>query len=128
MKYDIRINYDTGDTFKHESGCETTVELQCDLETATENLNRIKEHYDFVQNLTGWNSRWLDENEKKKYNKEALKSKKWYTNSEYWEFCIRLINKDGEEYEQHIDWTGYFESLNYGEVVPHENELPKFTT
>lgn len=124
MKYNILITYDTGDTFHQDDGVETIVELNCDLKTAEENLNRIREHYKYCDKLNKIGS-WFETKEGLKKLEKDLPKQPWYT-GKYWEYSIKLINSDGEEFEQRVCWTGYFERLVCGEVVPVEESLPKF--
>jgi hypothetical protein len=125
MKYNIRINYDTGDTFRTETDCEHIIELNCSLETAEENLKRIKEHYLAYEELNGYNSRLKNQKEISNF-KKSLSSERWHT-GKYWEYGLNLIDDSGDEFEKSTSaWIGYFERLNYGEVVPVEKVLSRF--
>lgn len=50
--YRIKYTYDTGDSFRTESGVESTLEFSWkNIEIAKANLTRIKEHYELYKEL-----------------------------------------------------------------------------
>ncbi len=118
--YKIKINYNTGDSFGTEEGLETTLEFTWkSLQIAKENLIRIKEHYEYYQLLNKKYST-LSKKEIEKQIKIA-KSKDWFTTSEYnrdGEYALVLKTDDGTSCQISTTmWVGYFESLNYAEIV-----------
>lgn len=58
MKYRIKYNYDTGNSFNVSYGEEGCIELEWnDINIAKANLQRIKEHYKLAQEFFGrWNN------------------------------------------------------------------------
>ena len=125
MSYKIKIIYDTGDSYKTERGLEDYLDGEwSNLEVVTENLNRIRLHYEYYQLCTGYNfgkSKKQVEQEIKEFQKE-----KWFAGkATECIYSLKLLTDDGTEYIQSCSqWCGYFESLVGAEVV---QELPKFT-
>jgi hypothetical protein len=118
MKYNIKITYDTADTFNDYPGQEILIELGCDLETATENLKRIEEHYKYQEELS-----WCDSRGRTKLWGK-MKKEKWYSKKSY---TVTLLDSEGNDFDQYTDWCGYFERLVCGEVVGVETDkLPSF--
>lgn len=156
-KYRIKYNYDTGDSFNNEYGCEGYLELEWNnLEVAKANLQRIQEHYTQYKEI--------EYSFKKKNNQELLQEnegKDWFVKQDrlvtfkndnpenYWcidevhkDKCIQAGNKvkiiidefsakhqiilytdDNKPWKIHAPWCGYFESLNYAEIVFNDSEL-----
>lgn len=125
MKYKIKITYDTGDSFKTERGLEEFIEGSWqNLDIVTENLNRIKEHYEYYELCTGYNF-GKSEKEVGRLIKE-YENKEWYAgHANDCVYSLKLLLDDGTEYTvSAYQWCGYFESLVGAEIV---QELPKFT-
>ena len=156
MKYRIKYNYDTGDSFSQSLDNSDLLEMVWeDLEVAKKNLQRIKDHYSQYKKL---NSRSFREG--KEEILEANKDKDWFvrkdrifvfekdTPSYCWsvdkkdvkkckekdlgirygfdesdaENCIILYSDAGKPWQLWAPWCGYFETLNYAEIVPEEEE------
>ena len=115
----ININYDTGSSFGTETGINELLEYDFNTqELAQEALQRIEEHY-----------RWYSD----KHNSyaafaEGVRQPKWYNIGKYKkeirdeEHMINLnvwSNKDNKVVEVVFwpFWIGYFERLNYAEIV-----------
>lgn len=126
-KYKIQYNYDTGDSFKTEQGLTGILNFTWEnLDIAKENLQRIKEHYNFYQvnNNTNWPEFIAD---KKRYEtkdesnirieniKNNARTKDWYDGK--YDFYLKLKMDDGIFYTTHPEWCGYFETLNYVEII-----------
>lgn len=117
MKYQIKYNYNTGDTFHTEEGVEDLLEMNWDdLEVAKANLERIKEHYEQYKRGTIYSN---------KRNKDVYgenRQKDWFVAS-YPLYCINLYTDDGKPWQIYAPWCGYFESLNYVEIVVNDNDM-----
>lgn len=131
MSYKIKITYCTGDSFHTEEGLETILEEEYStLERATEVLNRIKEHYEFVTVERDYNRGWHFGDKKKKAEMEAIvksaPNKPWYVNDKYgFHTSIRLLLDDGKDWQMHTFWyDGTFDFLEGAEIIQN---LPKFT-
>lgn len=114
-KHKIIVNYDTGDSFGTSPNQECDlVEEWNNLDIAKENLKRIDEHNKAYCKINGWSN----------YGKSSWKdyrNERWYC-KDYPEFTIRLLKDDGQEYNEHCTWCGYFESMNYAEIVSIESD------
>lgn len=115
-KYRIKYNYDTGDTFSTQEGCEDYLEGWNNLDIAKENLKRIEEHYTYYRKInTGYH---------KDYNKiiKSMSNERWGVKDNInVENCIMLLADNGVEYRIWCPWCGYFESLNYAEIEEIKN-------
>lgn len=117
MQYQIRYCYDTGDSNSSQQNCSDTLpNTWCKLDIAVENLNRIKEHYQFYlsENNYHFNNEKLDFNPKEK---------DWYVEQNP-EFRIILYTDEGKPVQIKAPWCGYFETLNFAEIVM---KLPRVT-
>lgn len=126
--YDIRIKYRTGNSFDSED-CIGALNGSWNIETAKENLKRIKAHYEAHQNRNNYYS--LGSHKKAEEHFEELKKEPWFpaNNNELyraWEFKIRLKENDGSSKEYHVFWTGYFETLYGGEIVSVKDDDMSF--
>ena len=125
MKYRIQYNYDTGDSFKNEPDNLGTLEMVWEnLDVAKKNLQWIKEHYSQYKELNSYS--YLKEKSKQEIL-ESNKGKDWFvkgSNSNYYdsENCIILYSDDGKPWQFWAPWCGYFESLNYAEIIIPEEE------
>ncbi len=123
MKYVIKMEYQTGDSFgsRDETGY---VELSWEnLEIAKENLQRIKEHYQFYRASNDHFRR----DELEELRKEA-REKSWYCHNpgipyiseeRVGETHVVLKLDNGAEFNYYTGmWCGYFERLRSAEIVP----------
>jgi len=149
MSYQIKYNYNTGDSFSNQDGLEDVLELEWkNIDIAKANLKRIEEHYKQYRELESYNN--IDPQKIMKENK----NKDWFVNSprlaafekdsDKW-FAIDKKNEDtmkkaGYTVKILIDsmtaqnqiilytddnkpwqiwptWCGYFESLNWVEII-----------
>jgi hypothetical protein len=124
MSYKIKITYDTGDSFKTERDLEQYVEGEWEsLEVATENLNRIKEHYEYYEAAKRYHFNSAQRRKAADIIDNAP-NQKWYAGDvQDYVYSLKLLTDDNTEYVQHAFWCGYFESLVGAEI---EQELPKF--
>lgn len=123
MKYSIRYNYDTGDSFTSHTGLEDTLEVTWEnLEVAKANLKRIEEHYKMYKILNGYD--W-DKTKKSEAIVEESKDKDWFVKGDKWsyEYCIILYTDEGKPWQLHAPWCGYFESLNSVEIEADQSDL-----
>jgi hypothetical protein len=134
MKYIIRYNYDTGDSF-HTETLEENLGEWMNLEIAEKNLQRIREHYEYYC-LTKGNycsfgetsifkeieiglSCYLTKEERKKIE-DIAKQTPWYVKK--YNFCLNLLADNGENYQISAPWCGFFERLNSIEIIT-ENKI-----
>lgn len=119
MKYKIKINYDTGDSFNSYQGEESELELEWDnMDVAKQNLQRIKAHYQLCLNTDNLSDR-------KKYKElvDAAKEEDWFTDETTFKYTIKLKTDTGNDWQIHTFWCGYFERLNYAMIIPLDSDL-----
>lgn len=109
MRYTIRVDYRTGDSFGSE---ETWGELGISwekLEVAKEALRRITE----LDKAERYNDslRWKDG---QPIDLSTLKSH----SPKYSQVCMMFPLDDGSEHRDSTPWRGYFETLRSAEIVP----------
>lgn len=110
--YKIKYVYDTGDSFRTEEDRIGIFEFSWNnLEIAKENLQRIKEHYEFYKNLSESS---LSKKEMKKFLNE-MKLKDWFTPQ--CDSCLILFTDDNKPCRINAPWCGYFERLNEVEII-----------
>lgn len=118
-QYKIRVDYNTGDSFHSEHNVEGWLEpTWTSLEIAKENLQRIKEHYEYYDKLNN-NYEWRNKSDKeiKKFKKEISK-KVWFAPK--YEFNLMLKTDEGKEFEFSASlYCGYFERLNSAEIIDY---------
>ena len=159
-KYKIKYNYNTGDSFGHQDGLESYLDMTWkNVDVAKANLKRIEEHYKQYKELTGYS--WdkdrthieiLDDNhtkdwfvqkkilvvykpgeEKRRVQLNKTEDKKYWEEKGYVvknsfdtadaEYCIILYTDDNKPWQICAPWCGYFESLNYVEIVPDTSDM-----
>lgn len=127
--YQIKIHYQTGDSFRNEDREERIDFIFENLETAKENLRRIEEHYKMYQE-TGRNYHMPFKEIKKKYGSEPwfidISTEKKPSVDPHFMcgYALNLVKDDGEEFRYSVFWTGYFEHLYGANIVGAE--LPSF--
>ena len=111
--YKIKICYNTGDSFKQEDNLRTVLPYEFKkIETAKENLKRIKEHYLWSMKKSGFDYR-TNFKELEAFGKKQ----RWYC-KKYPEVCIMLIDDNNKEFQASSGtWCGYFESLNWAKII-----------
>lgn len=115
MSYQIKFNYNTGNSFNQEYGLEDVLELEWeDINNAKANLIRIKEHYQFNRDLNSYNNK--SKNNREKFIEEISK-KDWYTKDRGDFNCLILYTDSGKPFKFWPTWMGYFQSLNYAEII-----------
>lgn len=103
--YLMYVVYSTGDSFGHDE--DSSIEfcgLYTDISIAQENENRIRAHYSWAKG------------DSYGYRRDE-KARPKFVPKKYGEFNVMLRTDDGKgEYELHVPWTGYFESMSYLEI------------
>ena len=120
MKYRIKYNYNTGDSFHTKEGLEAYLECSWEnLEIAKANLQRIREHYEFSKRMDlsfSWEQKKAEDSEK------VAKTKDWYI-KKYATSCLKLQADNGNFFQFYAPWCGYFESLNEIEIVADNTDM-----
>jgi hypothetical protein len=87
-------------------------------ELAEENVRRLAEHYKYCKEYSDYSFR----TRKKDVILQEVKGKKWFTEGDLWEYSVMLTD-GSKEFECHVPWVGYFESLQSLRVVPDKSEM-----
>lgn len=118
--FTLLVKYRDGNSFGVEDH-EETLDFSWSLETAKENLKRIKEHYSFYCDRNNYVSICLGNKENELL--EKLKQQRWYTDK-YWEHQILLLQDDGSTFDYDCPpWIGYFASLQSLAVTSKTREI-----
>lgn len=121
--FEIELTYKTGDSFNTYTEQTTLNESWDNIEIASENLKRIRAHYQLYSNRNAYVSCM---SKKAEQTIEKAKSEPWFVDCkrnddcepESWEDAIRLLKDDGTDYIlKYPDWIGYFEQLERGEII-----------
>jgi hypothetical protein len=122
-KYIIKVEYKTGDSF-HSYDTSTILEDWNDIEVAKENLQRIKEHYEFYDMRDSFKLNYLSKKEKKKWEEKFKNPPPFVVIKNELGLSypsLKIKEDDGSEYSIFPDWCGYFERL-YGAEVQLRND------
>lgn len=108
--YFLYVIYETGDSFGRDGGNFEPIGAYVDLSVAEENRRRILEHYDEF--------------------KSPFPSKKKNKNSKHEsQFSVSLKRENGDEFEMHVPWAGFFECLQSVDIeLLSVTALPKKKT
>lgn len=109
MKYIIRIYYTTGDSYTTRATTGDIGHSWENLDVAKQNLQRIKEHYEWTAEVRWGNSvppSWL--------NVDGIGKKDGYYKEQYY---LNLLRDDGEEFIVPVFWHGVFESLRGAKIL-----------
>jgi len=133
MKYEILIDYTTGDSFGSEERNDQDLGLIFDnVQLAEQALKDIEEHYKLAEEYDrAWNDRYVRSGgtSGRRFKSEVLKDvvdKAWCTaqDKDYWQFAISLETSEGIRTQIHVFYVGYFETLRCARAVPMgENKL-----
>lgn len=126
MKYEIRIDYSTGDSFGNEDRDNEDLGLVFDtVELAEKALMEIKEHYEYVKEFDhAWNDRMHPRvTAGRRFKSEIIQEiceKPWFSDydRDYWQFSIKLETSEGQRTQIHVFYVGYFEALRSARAVP----------
>ena len=112
ITYKIRLHYSTGDSFNtYDTNDYLEMEWK-NSDIVEKNLERIKEHYEYVKSKNRYPYKgeqvinrptWLN-----------IKKHRWPDDENY---TINLLTDEGEEWQVYCFWMGYFEHLQYAEIV-----------
>ena len=120
MKNQIRIYYETGDSFSLERR-EDILELTWEnIDIAKENLQAIKENYEMNKEFS--NIRWNSPKNIHESIHDKYKDKWWYV-EQYPKVSIFLKTDDNKLIQIGTYWTGYFETLLSAEVISNDETL-----
>lgn len=139
MKYELLVDYTTGDSFGSEEVTEEEMGVIFEnLEVAKLALEMVKEHYSFYNQFEdAWyksspHSRNNPEEKTREDICELVKTKPWSTKrlEEYlicldaWKYSITLpVDDKGNTQSVSVPYTGYFETLRKAYVRPVGDEL-----
>lgn len=134
MKYMIKIDYTTGDSFR--SSDETEIFGPFTLEEAKDNVRIIEKHYEFYLNIKQDGRFNMDAKEIKEIIKTAEKEdwsviEKYPDSYRYGKQVVKntvsfysiMLTDNGNNIKKDVSWTGYFERLNEVSVVEDRSEL-----
>lgn len=114
MEYEIKITYDTGDSFSTTTGVEGKCGLVWNnLDMAKLSLSYIKEHNEFCKFIERY---YYKSNKEYKEMVDASKKRPWYRDK-CSDLSLFLVKDDGEKFVQSSFWTGYFENLTCAEII-----------
>lgn len=107
MIYQIKLYYTTGDSYQTYDTSDILDMHWENLNVVTENLNRIKEHNDYLRNLKSY------------FKQKDLVKPAWFkVNDKFGEsYSVNLLTDDRKEFTIFTFWIGYFQHLQYGEVI-----------
>ena len=110
--YQIKVYYQTGDSFGKNDTDQLLEIVWTDLSKAKTALKRIKEHYRWYESLHGYN-----------YKQEMVPEPEWHKGMEY-EFSVKVLLDNDEAVRFSAFWCGYFERLYSAEIiaVPPEDD------
>lgn len=118
--YRIKVFYQTGDSF-HTEDTETIIDYGWeDADVVTQNLKRIREHYEMYQEMADRYHASFKEMRKKYGDRD------WFvysngTNIVAPEFLashtLYLYLDDGSKFQYSCEWCGYFERLYGAETI-----------
>lgn len=128
-RYCIKADYITGNSYSQETIKDYQIELTWDnLDIAKENLQRIKEHHKFYRRLHNWDTRsetkdkiLLSAIDKPWFADNGVKDKYGYM--DIYEYVVILKTDEGEDYQYHVPWNGYFESLQRARIELVQPEI-----
>ena len=122
MKYRIKYNYNTGDSFKTERDIVRYLEGTWEnLDIAKKNLQRIKEHYEYYC----YGDRNHDSKSERRKKENQFAKKDWYVkgSADYASGSLKLQVDSGAFFQISAPWCGYFESLNEVEIEADVSDM-----
>lgn len=116
-KYRIKYVYDTGDSYHTEYNRVGYLEITwCDLDTAKDNLRKIKEHYQYYLDIEKASSF-----KEIKTIKKIASQRDWFVKK--YEACFCLTTDKGSVVQIYAPWCGYFEKLNEVEIEVNNADM-----
>lgn len=122
MKYKIKYNYNTGDSFHNERDVIRYLEGTWEnLEIAKKNLQYIKEHYQYYV----YDERNHDSKVLRKAKEKEFAKKDWYVKGFHGSAScgLKLQADSGVFFQISAPWCGYFESLNEVEIEADHSDM-----
>ncbi len=140
-KYEIEIDYTTGDSSGHNDIIENLKFDFDNLDIAKENLQRIKEHYEMYNILDDYKIKFNVEIQKHLYKEWFVNKPKLYCISkncavsesniskikvedlehrpdiDVATYCLKLKMDNGNTIQMRAFWCGYFERLNNIRII-----------
>lgn len=120
MIYKIKYYYQTGDSFHTEDAEDILSECSWEnLEIAKENLQRIKEHYEYYKAMRKHEQGYFS-------HKRKPKAPKWHNVKADCTDNWNLLNfklDNGNEFQFWPPWIGYFETLYSAEIITNSNRM-----
>ena len=104
--YRIQYNYETGNSFGSHEETDILEFKWENLEIAKQNLQRIKEHREFYCHFL---------------NEKEAQTKDWFV--EKYKYCLKLQADNGNFAQIAAPWCGYFERLNWVEIIIETPEI-----
>lgn len=112
MKFKIKIEYETGNSFSIYDETDYIGYEWKNLEMAKESLQRIKNHYKYYQD-----NNWIYEKPKDELPKGVVWDDEWRM------LILELVDDDGKPFNYSSFWTGYFETLHCARIVSEDHDL-----
>lgn len=148
-EYRIKISYATGNSFGSEYTTDYLELTWQNIDTAKENLLRIKEHYEMYRNIEVYGSKltkeqWFAQNKDKEWfvnkpklycisSNDAIDEKdKNKVGEGNWEYrpddydavhCLNLKADNGNAMQIYAFWCGYFEILYGAEIEVNSDDM-----
>lgn len=122
--YCIEIYYNTGNSFgSHEDRDIIPLSWE-NIDIAKENLNRIKEHNEFVNELNDSTYK-IDNTRSRSEIIDSISNRDWavLTNEYESEIYIMLMKDSGEFTKVHCFWVGYFESIISAKIIINDKDI-----
>lgn len=116
-KYYIEVIYQTGNSFNHWIEVNILEMTWDNLDIAKENLQRIRDHYQWCKSKAKANN-WP-------YDEKAILPKPEYVSKRY-DFCFNLKADNGNECQVSAAWCGFFETLLSGSIKENHDENMSF--
>lgn len=124
-KYRIKIEYQTGNSFGSYTETSYLDISWDDLEVAKENLQAIRQHWDYYSDLDSYNPK----KSRQQWEKDLKNYRWWFVGPEDYkdDFCRRNLMKlkgdNGETMQQWNFWCGYFEELIGASIEECQGEM-----
>lgn len=124
MKYEIQIEYQTGNSFGRSDETSVINDISWnDLDVAKENLKRIKNHYKWINSYDYWMDEPLSV---PKFLKDFWNGKIYNSNNSIScdvKHYIPLLTDNRKIFKCYAFWCGYFEKLYSGKIIGEENDM-----
>lgn len=121
----LKITYSDGDSFKIETEIDELDFIWHNYKIASENLQAIKKHSEFLEDLE-----WCHNNSDRETLIEKAKQNWWFVQDkpedgiygrDLFDHSIYLKKDDGVRFMYSTPWTGYFASLQNVELIIGES-------